>query len=244
MLSRVGSDNMPQDLIFRGIFLLVFLSSIVISGYHRKRARRSGEVIPRRAEGTFVLLIRMGMALLVAASFLAYAFAPEWLAWSTLSLPAWLRWGAGALAVACLPALWWVLVSIGENISETVLTKANRNDITQLLPLVEAIPHLAGKPGRPLHKPECVQGDRGYDSQPHRNTLQERGIRTELAKRGTPHGSGLGKTRWVVERSIAWLHQFRRLRIRYERRPSIHEAFLKLGCALICWRFLRATSFC
>lgn len=42
----------------------------------------------------------------------------------------------------------------------------------------------------------------------------------------------------------AWLHQFRRLRIRYERRPSIHEAFLKLGCALICRRFLRATSFC
>lgn len=126
----------------------------------------------------------------------------------------------------------------------TVLTKANRNDITQLLPLVEAIPHLAGKPGRPLHQPECVQGDRGYDSQPHRDTLHDRGIRTQLAKRGTPHGSGLGKTRWVVERSIAWLHQFRRLRIRYERRPSIHEAFLKLGCAVICWRFLRAKSFC
>lgn len=71
------------------------------------------------------------------------------------------------------------------------------------MPLVEAIPHLAKKPGRPLHKPECVQGDRGYDSQPHRDTLQERGIRTELAKRDTPHGSGLGKTRWVVERSIA-----------------------------------------
>ena len=73
-----------------------------------------------------------------------------------------------------------------------VLTKANRNDITQLLPLLGAIPHLAGKPGRPLHKPDCVQGDRGYDSQPHRDALQARGIRTELAKRGTPHGSGLG----------------------------------------------------
>jgi transposase len=121
-----------------------------------------------------------------------------------------------------------------------LLTKANRHDITQLLPLVEAIPPLAGKPGRPLRKPDCVQGDRGYDSQPHRHTLQERGIRTELAKRGTPHGSGLGQTRWVVERTLAWLHQFCRLRIRYERRPVIHEALLKLGCAVICWRFLRA----
>ena len=41
-----------------------------------------------------------------------------------------------------------------------------------------------------------------------------------LAKRRTPHGSGLGKTRWVVERTLAWLHKFRKLRIRDERHPS------------------------
>jgi transposase len=119
-----------------------------------------------------------------------------------------------------------------------ILTEANRHDITQLLPLVEAIPPLAGKRGRPRHKPLCVQGDRAYDSQPHRRNLHARGIRTQLAKRRAEHGSGLGKTRWVVERTIAWLRQFRRLRIRYERLPCIHEAFLSLGCALICWRFL------
>ncbi len=51
--------------------------------------------------------------------------------------------------------------------------------------------------------------------------------------------SGLGRWRWVVERSFAWLNQFRRLRVRYEKRADIHEAFLFLGCALICWRFLR-----
>jgi transposase len=124
-----------------------------------------------------------------------------------------------------------------------ILTEANRNDITQLKALVEAIPSVAGKRGRPQRKPECVQGDRGYDSQAHRDWLHANGIRTELAKRGTPHGSGLGKTRWVVERTIAWLHQFRRLRVRYERLPCIHEAFLKIGCALICWRFLE-NSFC
>ena len=121
-----------------------------------------------------------------------------------------------------------------------ILTPANRHDITQLLPLVAAIPPLAGKPGRPQHKPGCVQGDRGYDSQPHRDCLHARGIRTQLAKRRTAHGSGLGKTRWVVERTIAWLHQFRRLRVRYERLPSIHEAFLRLGCVVICWRVLQA----
>lgn len=121
-----------------------------------------------------------------------------------------------------------------------ILTQANRNDVTQLLPLLDAIPPIGGKPGAPKRKPDCVQADRGYDSDPHRATLSDRGIATEIARRYTGHGSGLGKTRWVVERTIAWLHQFRRLRIRYERRPEIHEAFLALGCAIICWRFLQA----
>jgi len=119
------------------------------------------------------------------------------------------------------------------------LTAANRNDITQLIPLVEGIPLLHGRPGRPVRQPRVVQGDRAYDSQAHRDHLHRRGIRTELAKRRTPHGSRLGRTRWVVERTIAWLHRFRRLNVRYERRPCVHEAFLSLGCALICWYFLR-----
>jgi transposase len=116
-----------------------------------------------------------------------------------------------------------------------ILTAANCNDITQLDALVEAIPPIRGKPGRPLRKPEIVQGDRGYSSEKHRERLRERGIVPQLAKIGSPHGSGLGKTRWPVERSFAWLHSFRRLKIRYERYAHIHEAFLSLACALICW---------
>ena len=54
-------------------------------------------------------------------------------------------------------------------------------------------------------------------------------------------GSGLARWRWVVERTFAWLNQFRRLRVRYEKRADIHEAFLSLGCALIYWQFLRQT---
>ena len=55
--------------------------------------------------------------------------------------------------------------------------------------------------------------------------------------------SGLGKVRWAVERTISWLHQFRRLRMRCERRPDIHDAFLTIGCILICHRILE-NSFC
>jgi len=122
----------------------------------------------------------------------------------------------------------------------TVLTGANAHDVTQLLPLVDGIPSVKGKVGRPRRRPDAVQGDRGYDSEPHREELRARRIKPILAKRGTPHGSGLGVYRWVVERTLSWLHQFRRLRIRFERRADIHEAFLTIGCALICWNFLSA----
>ena len=54
-----------------------------------------------------------------------------------------------------------------------------------------------------------------------------------------PHGSGLGQWRWVVERTFAWLNQFRRLRVRYDKQTDIHEVFLSLGCAWICWQSLR-----
>jgi transposase len=44
--------------------------------------------------------------------------------------------------------------------------------------------------------------------------------------------------RWVVERAFAWLHHFKRLRVRYDRRHEIHDAFLALGCCLVCFRRL------
>jgi transposase len=119
-----------------------------------------------------------------------------------------------------------------------ILTPANTHDVTQLILLIDAIPPVRGKRGRPRQRPDAVQGDRGYDSEPHRDELRHRRILPILAKRGTDHGSGLGVYRWVVERTIAWLRKFRRLRVRYERRPDIHEAFLSLGCILICWSCL------
>ncbi|GAA3905775.1 hypothetical protein GCM10022207_88930 [Streptomyces lannensis] len=48
-----------------------------------------------------------------------------------------------------------------------------------------------------------------------------------------------GSVRWVVERAFAHLHWFRRLRIRWEIRDDIHEAFLSLACSVICWRRLK-----
>jgi transposase len=108
------------------------------------------------------------------------------------------------------------------------VTGANAHDVTELVPLVDAIPPVRGKRGRPRRRPEEVIGDRAYDSDPHRREMRARRIQPSFARRGTEHGSGLGIYRWVVERTLSWLHQYRRLRVRYERRADIHEAFLEV----------------
>ncbi|MFF1259771.1 MULTISPECIES: IS5 family transposase [unclassified Streptomyces] len=122
------------------------------------------------------------------------------------------------------------------------LTSGNRHDVTQLMPLLDAVPRIRGLRGRPRHRPRRLFADRAYDYDKYRRLVRARGITPKIARRGVPHGSGLGKTRWVVERTFAWLHQFKRLRIRYEIRADLHLGLLQLACTIICLRRLR-TSF-
>lgn len=93
------------------------------------------------------------------------------------------------------------------------LTGGNRHDVTRLIPLLDAIPRIRGLRGRPRHRPKRLYADRGYDFR---------------------------KSRWVVERTFAWLHQFKRLRIRYEIRADLHHGLLQLACAIICLGRLRS----
>ncbi|MEW1569862.1 IS5 family transposase [Streptomyces sp. NPDC093509] len=119
------------------------------------------------------------------------------------------------------------------------LTGGNRNDVTQLLPLIDKIPAVAGVVGRPRLRPDALLADRAYDHDKYRRLLRDRGIRPVIAERGVDHGSGLGTLHWVVERTITWLHGSRRLRIRWERRDDIHEAFLGLATCLITPRHVQ-----
>jgi transposase len=118
------------------------------------------------------------------------------------------------------------------------LTGGNRNDVTQLIPLIQAVAPIRGKRGRPRRRPEAVYADRGYDHDKYRRQVRALGITPVIARRGTAHGSGLGVHRWVVEAAFALLHWFRRLRIRWEIRDDIHQALMTLAAALICWRRL------
>jgi transposase len=124
----------------------------------------------------------------------------------------------------------------------SILTGANTHDVTQLIPLVDAIPPIRGKVGAPLRKPQEVMGDRADDDENRRMTLSCRGIATAIARRGYPHGSGLGIFRYVAEQTLALLQQFRRLRTRFDKRDDIHQAFMDLGCSMIWWRRFHSSS--
>jgi transposase len=123
------------------------------------------------------------------------------------------------------------------------ITGANTPDVKELLSLVDGIPPVRGKRGRPRQRPDRLFGDRAYDSAPHRRQLWQRGIAPHLAARNTGHGSGLGVFRWVVERTISWLHGFRKLRLVTEKNLDMQYAFLNLAVAMIYWRVLQP-SFC
>ena len=119
------------------------------------------------------------------------------------------------------------------------LTGGNRNDITQLIPLVDAIPAIRGRRGRPRRKPNVIVADGGYDHDKYRILLRQRGIRPLISRRGTRDNNQ--PVRWVVEQTLALLHQFRRLAERWERRTDIHHGFLTLATSIICWRRLRTS---
>src|SRR5436190_14548339 len=125
----------------------------------------------------------------------------------------------------------------GIPLSATV-TAANVNEVTQALHVLLDMPPVGGMPGAKREKPEQLQGRRGYDAEPLRQLLRWVGIKPVLARRGAEHGSGLGVSRWYVERTISWLHSFGRLRRRLDRLTGLQEAFLSLACALICLRFV------
>jgi transposase len=84
-------------------------------------------------------------------------------------------------------------------------TGGHRNDVTRLLLLLDAIPPIRGLRGRPRRRPGKVYADRGYDHDKYRQLLRQRGITPVIARRGTGHGSGLGRRRRVAERTFAWL---------------------------------------
>jgi len=83
-----------------------------------------------------------------------------------------------------------------------------------------------------------VFADKGYDAEPHRDLCRAFGAQPSIHKRGQPHGSGLGKRRWPVERSNAWVLDNRRLALRYDRLGFIVQSLLQATCIFLVARRL------
>ena len=117
-------------------------------------------------------------------------------------------------------------------------TAANIHDSKMLENLVDAIRLIRGprgKPGRLRKRPKKLHSDKAYDFRRCREALRERGIRARIRRRGIDSSERLGKYRWTVERMLSWINRFLWLKVRYKRPADVHQAFLELGCALICW---------
>ncbi len=122
---------MKEELLFRLIFIGVFVWMLLLSAYYRRLARKASGVIVRRQEGALAVVLRITLTLPLLLSIILYACNPRWMDWAAISLPLWVRWLGAGLGLACIAMVWWVLYSIGANISETVLTKQNHQLITK-----------------------------------------------------------------------------------------------------------------
>jgi transposase len=120
-----------------------------------------------------------------------------------------------------------------------ITSAANVHDSIVFEELLDAIePIKRPGRGRPRKRPEKLHADKAYDDKKCARALRKRGIKRRIARKGVESSEKLGRHRWVVERTLAWVAKYRRLTIRYERRDDIHEAFLSLGCSLICLNYL------
>jgi len=118
------------------------------------------------------------------------------------------------------------------------VSAANTNDADALKPLVRAVPAIKSRRGPRRRRPAKLHADKAYDHAALRTWLRDRGIVVRIARKGIETSKKLGRHRWVIERTIAWLFGYRPLGIRYERKASHFCAFLTLAATLTCYKKL------
>jgi IS5 family transposase len=110
--------------------------------------------------------------------------------------------------------------------------------LEQAIDAMPAVKGPRGRPGRPRKRPVKLHGDKRYDYPRCRAALRRRGITPRIARRGIESNHRLGRYRYVVERSLAWLVGYRRLQVRYERHADLLLGLMSLACALMCLKQL------
>jgi transposase len=119
------------------------------------------------------------------------------------------------------------------------ITGANRHDSMLVESILDGLRPIKGRGrGRPRRRPVKLHADKAYDNKRVRRYLRRRGITARIARIGVDSSQRLGRHRWVVERTIAWLLAFRRLATRYDRTATTITALATLAVTVICARRL------
>jgi putative transposase len=113
-----------------------------------------------------------------------------------------------------------------------IVTGANRHDVSQLGPVLDA---LVMEPLKSLVG-SFIYGDRGYDGEPARETIIAHGSTPRVRRKKRKLGRPPKNRRWIVEAAHSWYNRFRKLLVRFEKFTESYEALLHLASAIICWR--------
>lgn len=114
---------MSEEDTLRWWLLATLLAVFPIMAYHRIKAHRGGDSLDRREEGLFILATLRPMGLVFFVSLAIYLVNPARMAWSAVTLPAWLRWFGLAMIAAAGALLFWTLHTLGTNLTDTVVTR-------------------------------------------------------------------------------------------------------------------------
>jgi len=118
-----------------------------------------------------------------------------------------------------------------------IVAGANRHDVKLLAQTLDAI--IVPRPRPTKRRPQNLCVDKGYAGKPADKQMRERGYIPHVPQKGMPQARHRTKgqaRRWVVERTHSWMNNYRKLRVRYEKKAANFEALLHLAIAIICWR--------
>jgi protein-S-isoprenylcysteine O-methyltransferase Ste14 len=110
---------------------LILFTGIGISSYFRRKAdRESGEKISRNVDGSVMMTVIKIGGLILWLSPLVYLINPQWMAWSKIGLPEWVRWLGVGIGILCTVGIYWLFSSIGSGITPTSATRKQHTLVT------------------------------------------------------------------------------------------------------------------